>query len=245
MTYAAVVLMAAFAAAVQTAVGMGFALVLSPVLLVALAPKAAIVTVTVLGLSVNVLTVLRGGRKLNISWNEVAPILLAAVPGSIGGLALLQVLSKPTIETAVGAMVVLLAAARILRAGAPLTVPVAPGRLAVGVLAGALSTASGIYGPPLAIWLSGRDLSPTAIRDSLAAIFLGTGAITVVTLLPGLGSVHVPLVVLAGGLVAVGIGFRVGNHLHLRATEDHLRRGLSLVILLTGIAALLSGLGVL
>ncbi|MDA8068951.1 MAG: hypothetical protein M0T77_10135, partial [Actinomycetota bacterium] len=75
MTYAAVVLMAAFAAAVQTAVGMGFALVLSPVLLVALAPKAAIVTVTVLGLSVNVLTVLRGGRKLNISWNEAAPIL--------------------------------------------------------------------------------------------------------------------------------------------------------------------------
>ncbi|MGC9220798.1 MAG: TSUP family transporter [Solirubrobacteraceae bacterium] len=245
MADVALVVMAAFAALVQTAVGMGFALVLSPVLLIALTPKAAVVTVTALGLTVNLVTVLRGGRALKVNWEEVTPILIAAVPGSLGGLALLELLSKPAIETGVGVMVVALALLRVSNVRVNLRAPVAAMRLAVGLLAGVLSTASGINGPPLALWLSGRALEATVIRDSLAAIFLGAGLITAITLLPSIGGLRLSLPLFGAALLAVLIGQVAGHHVHLRASEDQLRRALGVVIMATGIAALLSGLGVL
>ncbi len=242
---AVVALVAAFAACVQTAVGMGFALVLSPVLLVAAPPRPAILILTVLGLTVNVLTLLRGRHRLQVAWDEVGPILLAALPGSVGGLLVLRALSKPTIEAVVGLMVVALALARLASIDPAVSGPVKPARLAVGALAGVLSTASGINGPPLAIWLSQRRLPATAIRDSLAVIFLGTGLITTLTLLPGIASTHLPWSLAGLALVAVLAGQHVGHHIHLRAGAEQLRRALSLIILLTGIVALLSGLGVL
>ncbi len=238
-------LVAGLAACVQTAVGMGFALVLSPVLLLATRPQPAILILTVLGLMVNVITLLRGHHRMRVAWEEVVPILLAAVPGSVGGLLVLRALSKPTIETAVGAMVVVLALTRLRHLEPTVSGPVRPARLAVGALAGVLSTASGINGPPLAIWLSQRHLSATAIRDSLAVIFLGTGTITALTLLPDIGRTHLPWTLAGLALLAVLAGQLAGHHIHLRASTEQLRRALSLIILLTGIIALLSGLGVL
>jgi uncharacterized membrane protein YfcA len=242
---AVVALVAALAACVQTAVGMGFALVLSPVLLLATAPRPAILVLTALGLTVNLITLLRGGHRLQVAWKEVAPIVLAAVPGSLGGLLVLQALSKPAIQTAVGAMVVVLALARLAQFEPEVSGPVRPARLVVGALAGVLSTASGINGPPLAIWLAQQRLSATAIRDSLALIFLATGVITTLTLLPGIGDTRLPWGLAGLGLLAVLAGQQAGSHIHLRASAEQLRRALSLIILLTGIVALLSGLGVL
>ena len=238
-------LVAGLAACVQTAVGMGFALVLSPVLLLATRPQPAILILTVLGLMVNVITLVRGRHRMQVAWEEVGPILVAAVPGSLGGLLLLRALSKPTIETAVGAMVVVLALARLTHLEPTVSGPVRLARLTVGALAGVLSTASGINGPPLAIWLSQRRLSATAIRDSLAVIFLGTGAITTLTLLPDVAGTQLPWTLAGLALLAVLAGQLAGHHIHLRASTEQLRRALSLIILLTGILALLSGLGVL
>jgi hypothetical protein len=82
---------AAFAgAAVQSATGFGFALVLSPALFAVMDPVEAVTALLVLGLALNLLVLFEGGRPEHVDWRALAPMLVAAVPGlAIGAVALL------------------------------------------------------------------------------------------------------------------------------------------------------------
>ncbi len=248
MSEALLALVVAVAACVQATAGMGFALILSPVLLVALAPTTAIVLVTVLGLTLNLLVLGRRGTRPHVAWDEAVPIVLAAIPGSVCGLLVLRSLPKPGLEIGVGLLVVLLTLARVF---SPETrAPALPGRmlrgrLAVGMLSGALSTATGVSGPPLALWLSGRRLRFTTIRDTLAACFLGMGVITALTLVPSLGDVHLRVLVVVCCLAAVLVGQALGSNLHPRLGPERLARLLSLIIFASGASALIFGLAAL
>src|SRR5579875_1024839 len=231
----------AFAACVQTAAGMGFALILSPVLLALLAPKPAILLITALGLTLNTLVLVTRRSRPLVAWAEVMPMLLAAIPGSLLGLLVLEALSKAEIELAVGALVVAMALARLRPRGAE--TPSAPpsGRLLVGLLAGVLSTASGLNGPPLAMWLSSRPIEFRAVRDSLAAIFLGTGVISAATLVPALGGARPTGAVVALGFGGLLAGRALGGFAHDRLAPARLRSLLTLVILASGVSAVTLG----
>lgn len=239
----------ALSACVQATTGMGFALVLSPVLLVALTPTTAIVLLTGLSLALNSLVLLeRHERRPQIASQEVSGLLLAAIPGSVGGLLLLRTLPKPALEVGVGVIVVALALPRLAPVG--WGGPRRPGgmrqvgarRVAVGALAGMLSTSIGVNGPPLALWLAGRGLGLKAVRDSLAVLFLGMGLITALTLVPALGSVHLSALVLATSVAGVLVGHAAGSRLHRRLGHAHLQGLLSLVILASGASAVVVGL---
>jgi hypothetical protein len=245
---ALVALAVALAACVQATAGMGFSLILSPVLLVVLAPTSAIVLMTGLALILNLLVLFSRGGRPHVAWEEVGPMLIAAAPGSVCGLLLLRSLPKPALEIGVGVIVVGLTVARLLplrNATSSVAGQASSGRLAVGLLAGALSTAIGVNGPPLAIWLASRKLGFTAVRDSLAACFLGMGAITAVTLAPALGSVHLRALVIVCCVAAVLLGHALGSRLHLRIAPARLERLLALVVLASGASAVLFGLAAL
>jgi hypothetical protein len=235
----------ALSACLQATAGMGFALFLSPVLLVALVPTTAIVLMTGLGLMLNLLVLFHRGGRPHVVWAEVRPMLIAAMPGSVAGLVVLRSLPKPALEIGVGVIVVLLTLMRLRPSrdhGHPKTNRhVQRGRLAVGLLAGALSTAIGINGPPLAMWLSARGLSLSSIRDSLAALFLGMEVITSLTLVPALGGVHLSALVIGSCLVAVFAGHELGSRLHPRIGPERLQRLLSLIIFASGASALIVG----
>lgn len=238
----------ALAACVQATTGMGFALVLSPVLLVALAPTTAIVLLTGLGLGLNLLVLLeRHERRPQVSGEEVRGLLLAAIPGSVGGLVLLRSLPKPALELGVGVIVVALALPRLrVRPSRPHHDRTArhlrASRTGVGALAGMLSTSIGINGPLLALWLAGRGLGVRAVRDSLAALFLGTGLITALTLVPTLGDVHLRTPALIACLAGVLVGHAAGSRLHRRLGHARLQGLLSAVILISGASAVIVGL---
>lgn len=129
-------------------------------------------------------------------WREIAPIVLAAVPGTFAGAMLLSVLSRPVLQVGVGVLVILAALVRARRGGAVGTAAAAPaaaepgpaearseaggavlGQLALGLATGVLTTSTGVSGPPLALWLTQRGLSPAQLRDSLSASFLAFGAV--------------------------------------------------------------------
>jgi hypothetical protein len=256
-----IALAVAFAACIQATTGMGFALILSPVLLVVLAPTSAIVLMTALSLTLNLLVLFRRRGPRRVAWREVRPMLLAAVPGSLLGLALLRSLPKPALELGVGVTVLSLTLARLLvhparerrrnerahenrarrtHGGRP--GHARSGRLAVGLLAGALSTAIGVNGPPLAMWLGTRRLGVATIRDSLAALFLGMGTVSALTLAPTFGDVHLRAVVVGCCFAGVVIGHALGSHLHLRLAPEMLERLLSLIVLASGASAVVFGL---
>ncbi len=230
------------AACLQAATGLGFALVLTPVMFGVLSSTGVIVTVTLLGLELNLLVLLTERRRPAVAWAEVLPILAAAVPGTVCGVLVLRALPKSTLQIVVGLLVIAAAILRVrmrhsVRArGGPLR------RLALGLATGALTTSSGVSGPPLALWFSHRGLRPAQLRDSLSASFLAIGVIAAIALVPVFGRAH-----LSGSLLAVGTAGVVGGHaLGRRAFSALDTRGfepvLLAVILIAGVASVAAGI---
>jgi uncharacterized membrane protein YfcA len=196
-------------AAVQSATGFGFALILSPALLAALDPYEAVTALLALGFVLNLLVLFDGGRAGPVRWRELLPVFAAAVPGLALGALALALFDKPLLQVLVG-LVVLAASALQLRAR--VTGRQAPRRSATvaGLASGALTTSISVSGPPLVLWLESRGVSPAELRATLAACFLALNLAGCILLVPLAGAdrlapagVLVPLVglVVAGHLV--------------------------------------------
>ena len=228
------------AASVQATTGMGFALVATPVLFAVLNPQGAIVAVTAFGLVLNLLVLLAERRRPNVPWRDVLPVLAAVVPGAISGVLVLRALSKPLLQVGVGIAVVgagLLLATRSLR----IRGDSAATKLAVGFTTGTLSTAAGVGGPPLAIWLRSRGMRPGDLRDLITAIFLGTGIIAGLTLLPVVGKAHLGVPLLLEGIAAVILGHAIGSRAFRRLDAARFERLLLAIIVMTGTASVVLG----
>jgi uncharacterized membrane protein YfcA len=242
MTLVLVAFGALVAACVQAASGLGFALILTPVLFALMSPVGAIITATGLGLVLNVLVLFAERRRMSVAWSEVVPILAAAAPGSVLGLLLLRALPKPALQIAVGIAVIATALLRLrgrvrVRAGGPWQ------RATVGFTTGTLATSTGVSGPPVALWLSSRGLQAGRVRDSLSATFLGLGIITAVTLLPVLHDADVGLNVLVVAVAAVVAGHAIGSRLFARLATNRFELLLLAIIFLAGATSLVLGVG--
>ncbi|HEY7633804.1 MAG TPA: sulfite exporter TauE/SafE family protein [Thermoleophilaceae bacterium] len=250
MTVALVAAFALAGACVQATTGMGFALILTPIMFALLSPVGAIVAVTLLGLELNLLVLFAEGRRPRVAWREVTPILAAVVPGTVCGVLVLRVLPKPLLQVAVGlavigAVLVRLRAVRAAAAAAAAPATAGPGRLAVGFATGALTTSAGVSGPPLALWLSRRGLAPADFRDSLTALFLATGIIGLVALLPVLGHAHLQPALLVVPVACVLAGHAVGSRAFARLDARAFEPLLLAVILAAGVASVVFGIGAL
>jgi uncharacterized membrane protein YfcA len=233
MTPALVGLAVLAAACVQATTGLGFALVLSPVVFAVLSPAGAIVTVTGLGLVLNLLVLLGERRRPRVAWREVVPILVAVAPGAVCGVLLLRGLPKPALQVGVG--VVLLSAVLLGRARRR------PARDSGGVITGVLTTSAGVSGPPIAIWLSRTDLTPGEVRDSLSATFLAIGAIACVTLVPVLPRAHLDPALIPAGIACVAGGHAVGSRAFARVEARRFELLLRAVIVCAGVASIVAG----
>ena len=201
-------------AAVQSATGFGFALILGPAMFAVLGPKEAVSALLVLGFALNLL-VLVDGRRARVQWRSLAPALGAAVPGLVAGALILTWLPKPALQAAVGAAVIV--AALVQLRGRPAEVPHRSSlgsACAVGLTSGALTTSTSVSGPPLVLWLEAQGLAPAEMRTSLSVCFLALNLAGAAALLAagGTGSLAGADVVLPLlGLVVAGhlVGARV------------------------------------
>jgi uncharacterized membrane protein YfcA len=228
---------AAFAgAAVQSATGFGFALVLSPALFAVMDPVEAVTALLALGLALNLLVLFEGGRPEHVDWRALAPMLAAALPGlAVGAVALTQ-LSKEALQVAVGVAV-------ILAAGWQLWVP--RPRLsawAAGLASGALTTSISVSGPPLVLWLTARGVRPEEFRTSLAASFLVlnlAGGIVLVAVEGG-GAFDGGAVALLLALVVAG--YALGAVVFRRLDRELFFNIVLGLVVLTGLASVVAGL---
>lgn len=246
MTVVVIALGALIAAGVQATTGLGFALILTPVLFAVMTASGAIITATVLGLLLNLLVLFAEARRPVVAWRDVTPILAAVIPGSAIGIIVLQNVAKPALQITVGVVVIGLTAQRMAGPGRPSEAVAAPppslwGRLSLGLATGTLMTSTGVSGPPLALWLSSRGLSPTELRDSITALFLGTGLIAALTLLPLLGRARLDPAGVAVAAGAVLIGHAVGSRMFARLTSARFAQATFAIILAAGAASLVLG----
>jgi uncharacterized membrane protein YfcA len=234
---------AAFAgAAVQSATGFGFALVLSPALFAVMDPVEAVTALLVLGLALNLLVLFEGGRPEHVDWRALAPMLVAAVPGlAIGAVALTQ-LSKEVLQVAVG-VAVIAAAGWQLRERARGHRPLPPAAAwGAGFASGALTTSISVSGPPLVLWLEARGVRPEEFRASLAASFLALNLVGGVVLLAAEGTGAFDAAAVAVLLVLVVAGYALGAVAFRRLDRARFFKLVLVLVALTGVASVVAGL---
>jgi uncharacterized protein len=235
------------AAALQSATGFGFALLLSPVLFAIYEPAHALGTVLLLGAALNVLMLYGERRKREIRWDDVLVLVVAAVPGLAAGVVILDALSKPTLQIVVGIAIAIAAVAHVRQ---PSTVPeatrAAPRRrslgAAIGLLVGGLTTTTGANGPPLLIWFHRAGATPGEVRDSLTAVFLALNALGALTLsLLGHERLKFALPTVAVLLVLTAAGHWIGRRVFERSDAARFRRLSIVLIIAAGVASIIIG----
>ena len=210
-------------AALQSALGFGGALVMSPVLLAVLEPAEAVTLLVLLGSVTNLLVLVVERRRWHVRGGLLRALLVGALPGLVVGVLLLGVAGRPALQVVVGLVVLTVVVAQ-LRRRAP--VPAGPGprssatgprrsfpvtdrgavpraaTAAVGVAVGALTTTTGTNGPPMVLWFQHLGLPPEQQRDTLFVAFTASSCLAVPALVVG-GSWQVDALGLPGLLVVV------------------------------------------
>lgn len=235
---------AAFAgAAVQSATGFGFALVLSPALFAVMDPVEAVTALLVLGLALNLLVLFEDGRPEHVDWRALLPMLVAALPGLAAGAVALTQLSKEVLQVAVG-VAVILAAAWQLRQRLLIARPrLGPGSgLAVGFASGALTTSISVSGPPIVLWLEARGVRPEEFRASLAASFLVLNLAGGTVLLAAEGTGALDAAAVAPLLALVAAGYALGALGFRRIDRERFFTLALVLVACTGAASVVAGL---
>src|SRR3954447_9562223 len=154
----------------QAATGFGFSLVAAPLVFAAIEPEPAVGLLLVLGLEVNLLTLLTERGRAGPLRASVVSMLAWSVPGALVGVAVLRALPAVALQVAVTLGVAgTLAARRVRTAHVP--------AWAAGLAAGALTTSTSTNGPPMLLHLLGRGATPAQVRDTLTTCFIGLAGI--------------------------------------------------------------------
>lgn len=227
-------------AAVQSAVGFGFALVAAPLLYAAApSPEQAVGLLILLGLEVNLLTLLAERRRPHPSWADAVAVVAWSLPGALAGVAVLRALDALALQLLVTAGV-LGALAVNLRARPHAQVPPRAwwARPAAGVAAGALNTSTSTGGPPVVLLLMGRGLPPRIVRDTLTTAFIGFAAVSSAALALTGTEEAVPGTAWVAALVpAAAAGQLAGRPLFARLARGRAYERILTVVLLVTVAA--------
>ena len=227
--------LAAFAgAAVQSASGLGFALVLSPALFAVMEPEEAVTAVLLLGAALCALVLIESHRA---GTHGLARLLVPAVPGLAAGVVVLGALSKESLQVGVGLAVIVAAAWQMHHRGAvrlPATV--------AGFLSGVLTTSISINGPPLALWLESERVPPRVFRTTLAAAFLILDVAGVALILAREGTGTVEPGRLGPLLACVLVGWGLGAVGFRRLDPERFSAVALGVVICTGVASVVAGL---
>lgn len=228
---AVAVLVAAF---IQGTTGVGFALIIAPVLAL-LAPDLLPSCLLVMMIPLNVYVAWRERAALDRS--GAAWITAGRFPGTFGGLWILSLVTSRHLGILVGAATILAAIATLI---APSFTPGRRAYIAAGVLTGVTETATGIGGPPLALVY--QHQAAATLRSTLAFCFL-VGQLMSLAFLATVGRVNESQLSAALMLLpTLAIGAGASRLSHARVGGRKLRVFVLLFAIVSGALVLISGL---
>jgi hypothetical protein len=233
---------AALAAVVKGMLGMGFPPVATPLIATVVGAQTAVVSVAIPGFLQNAAQVW-GGRAQLRDVRSLAPLLVTVAVGALAGAYLLTALPVHVVTLLVGIAVIVYAGLALLRIE-----PVLPKRGVVllggvvGLVAGVLGGATGIFAPILAVWLAATRLDKERFT-AVIALLLFVGQIPQIAGYAALGLfTRDRLLLSAVMLPPVAVGFVLGTAIRSRISQ----RGFALVVrwglLLIGLRLVIDGL---
>ena len=211
--------------------GFGLALISTPLLLFVYEPRTVVVLTAFFSISINIAVVWD-------SWREARrplalALLLPSVVGVVLGAEVLRLLDPLYIRLAVGAVVVFSALLLVRDVRLP-GAGTRWGTLVAGSASGALSTSTGLAGPPIVLLLASRGLPKAEFRSTSALYFLPMSLVGLLVLAGrGLiegGEISLSLILVPAAIVGKVIGTRL-----LGKVSERAFRSLSLgMVILTG-----------
>jgi uncharacterized protein len=227
-----VALPAAFLAGTVTGMtGFGLALISTPLLLFVYEPRTVIVLTAIFSIFINVAVVLDSWR--NAHRRLVLALLLPALVGIFAGVEVLRTVNPTYIKLAVG-LVVVFSALLLLR---DIRLPGAQtrwGPVVAGSASGALSTSTGLAGPPIVLLLAARKLPKHDFRGTSALYFLLMSLVGLAALLLR-GLVEGGDFALAAILIPAAIAGKAAGTVILKRLSERTFRLISLgIVILTG-----------
>ena len=223
----------AISSAAQTVSGFGFALIGTPLVALLIGPKEAVVGLTMIGIVLVAQIALRS--RIHVEQPVVLVVTAAAILGMPVGLLVLDRADDRTLTAIIA--VVVIGFAILLWRGLRLP-PTRATDAVAGFVAGMLSTSTGTSGPPIVIALSGKELSPSAFRGTISAIFLVQGSVAMVAFALGGQITPGALGVAAAGLPGLLLGAYVGEHGFRRLDAETFRRIVFAMLLLSSVVSL-------
>ncbi len=219
-----------FGGLLQGSIGVGFALVVSPVLALA-APGLLPGTVLILMLPMNAFVAWRERRFVDRT--GTAWITLGRCAGALAGLAVLAALPAGSLRVFIGFATVLTVGASLMGGSFWLGRPVL---LGAGLITGITETATGIGGPPMA--LAYQHQPGPVLRATLAACFF-IGEVVSLALLAATGRLPMEQAVAAAWLLpALGLGVIGTRWFYGRLDGRPLRVAMLVFALLSGVVCL-------
>ncbi|HLQ64961.1 MAG TPA: sulfite exporter TauE/SafE family protein [bacterium] len=235
VTFALVLVVVAFASAVKGALGFGFPLIAVPLAANLIGARTAVVLIAIPVVFGNFLILMRGGGSAE-ELRRFGGMLAGVVAGTVIGAQLLGRLDPGVVSLIVGISAVLLA---VLSWG-NLMPPISPKahRVAgptVGVAAGVLGGATGIYAPLIAAYVHALQVDKRAFVYWLTAAFFLGGAVQVLSYWR-LGLYNWNLVTYAvATFVPVVVGTWLGFWIQDRLPVTLFRRLVLLLVLASGV----------
>ena len=229
------------AAFVIGAIGFGFGLTTSPILLLVLDPQTVVVVINVVAIIAFSLVLVETREHLRN--RELAPMAVAAVLGTPIGVFALSTLDASVLRIAIGGLVLVLTAMVVFNAEWKVPYPRISGP-ALGFISSASTTGLAIGGPILVLFFLGRRMDRQNVRASMAFFF----TIMYVTAAIGYAiqglftSERLVLIVAAAPMVA--IGYWIAMKLTGRMNEGVFRTAVIGVVVISSIAVIVRELWV-
>lgn len=229
---------------VQSTVGFGFAFFVAPALFLTGSAAEAVILLLALGTLVNLLMLYGEKRPRGGFWPTVLPMVLWSLPGLAVGYLGLVLVPKEALQILVG-LVIIAACLSKLRDVETAEVGRVTGSAALaGLSSGALTSATGLNGPPLLPWATRFSSTPNEMRHLVAAglLALNSMGLLLVTIggggEGGLGDTALTFAILTP---LVLLGHRVGRFVLTRLDAAGHRRIVLAAAGLTGTASVVIG----
>jgi uncharacterized membrane protein YfcA len=228
------------AAACYAVTGFGFALVMTPLLAVAWDVKSAVVTSVVL--STMALLPLLVEARAHVPVQRAFFLVLGSFAGIPLGVVVLQELESDALQVLVAATVIVAALLLHFRPVAEPGPDTRTTQLATGFVSGVVGGSTSMGGPPIVLYLLGREREIAPFRATLLAFFL-PGSVLQIAILAGVGRITGDVLLLvAAALPAVGVGLLAGAWLRRRVEAERFQAIVVAVLVLTSAGVLISAI---
>ena len=227
------------ASVVSGLTGFGFALVAVPLLMIFLPPKVVVPTVLMLSLSGGFAVLFETKKWIDLK--RIWPLIIAGVATSPLGAYLLLILDVDMLKTLIGVVIVISALA--LFTGFRLHIKNEKlGFVLVGFASGLLAGSTGMGGPPTILFFSNQRAEKQVFRANLRIFFTALGSSSILSQLVGGLVTKDALTYYVWFLPVLLVGILLGIKLAQIVSETTFRKATLVIVAVSGLAAIFSGL---